>query len=302
MRTTFVLPLLLSLASASTFGQSPSLCPRGPEVRTVATNMTMRAGTAIGGMAVDAQGRMYSATFREKVFRIDRDGTVRILTSSFVRASGNTIDNGGELLQSEYALDQLYRVHEDGSRTLITDVGLDGPVGVVMDRSGIIFVVNYLNDTIARIAPDGTTSLFSDDPLLNGPNGIIIDDAGEMYVANLKDNLLLRIDATGTASLVAAIGPLGPFNNAHVAACGGKLYVSSIFRHRIYEVTPAGDVKLIAGNGAPGVEDGFMPHARLVHPNGIATGPGGKVLYTNNYVGPMGWPNSTLVVRTIHLE
>ncbi len=122
-----------------------------------------------------------------------------------------------------------------------------------------------------------------------------------MYVANLKDNLLLQVDPAGRASIVAAIGPLGPFNNAHVAARDGKLYVSTIFKHRIYEVTPAGNITLLAGTGAPGTQDGFMPHATLIHPNGIAFGPCGKVLYTNNYVGPMGFPNATLILRTLHL-
>ena len=305
MKTTPLLALSLTLVPTTALAQRSNFRVQSsaPEVRTVRTDTPIDAGRAIGGISVDDQGRFYLATFRKKIYRVEIDGSVTLLTNSFTQASGNSIDNGGELLQSEYKGNELYRVHEDGSRTLITDVGLSGPVGVVMDRNDDIYVVNFLGDTISRITPNGTTLQFSADPLLNGPNGIIIDDTGSMYVANFRDNLLLRIHATGSASVVAAIGPLSTRNNAHLAACGGKLYVSSIFNHRIFEVTPSGQVSVLAGTGSPGTRDGFAPHqATLYHPNGMTSGSGGKVLYTNNYIGVMGSPGSTMTVRAIHLR
>lgn len=302
MKKSLLLVPVLALVSVPAFGQGKSSLRknRGAIVRTVPTDGPIVAGRAIGGIAVDDRGRVYSANFRTRVYRIERDGTVNILSGSFRQASGNTIDNGGELVQSEYELNQLYRVHEDGSRTLITDTGLFGPVGVVMDDNDDLYVVNYRGDTITRVAPDGTSSLFSSDPLLNGPNGITIDAAGDMYVANFGDSRLLRIDPTGMASIVAAVGP---GSNAHVAALGGKLYVSKIWTHAIYEVTTGGSVKLLVGRGVPGTRDGVAPHqATLYHPNGITTDPEGKVLYTNNYIGTMGTPGSNMTVRAIRVH
>ena len=46
-------------------------------------------------------------------------------------------------------LDRLYRVHEGGSGTPVTDVGLSGPVGVVMDDNDDIHVVNFRGDVPA---------------------------------------------------------------------------------------------------------------------------------------------------------
>ena len=97
-------------------------------------------------------------------------------TGNFGNASGNAIDNNGELLQADYKRDKLYRVHEDGSRSLIAK-GFTGPVGVVMDANDDIFVLNYRADTIFRVDPAGQVSLFSDSPLLNGPNGITLSGA-----------------------------------------------------------------------------------------------------------------------------
>ena len=297
----FVLVLLLA-ASGPAFAQGKGSRQRysGAIVRTVKTDGPLRTGRAIGGLTVDARGRIHTANFGNRVYRIARDGAVTVLSTEFRQASGNTIDNGGELIQSEYLLNQLYRVHEDGSRTLITGTGLDGPVGVAVDGDDHLYVVNYRGDTISRVAPDGTTSLFSTDPLLNGPNGIVIDGVGDLFVCNLDDDLLLRIDDCGNASIVAALGPGQQL--AHVTALGGKLYVSTIWTHEVYEVTTTGGVRRIAGDGRPGTRDGVGAHqARLYHPNGIAAGPRGRVLYTNNYIGTMGTPGRDMLVRAIEV-
>ncbi len=289
------------LAPGLALGQTDLRKGHLAEVKTVRTDRPMVAGRAIGGLAIDAKGRFYVANFSRKVFRIDPDGTVMTLTDRFQQASGNTIDRRGELLQSDYQRNRLFRVHEDGSRTLVTSQGLVGPVGVAVNDDEEIFVANFLGDTISKVAPDGTTNPFSADPLLNGPNGIFIDGE-EMYVVNFRDNLVLRIEKTGQASVLAAVGGLGSTNNAHVTVCGGKLYVSKIFSHRIYEVTKSGQVRVVAGTGAPGTRNGFAPsRARLYHPNGMATGPEGKVIYTNNYIGLMGTPGSNMIVRAIYL-
>jgi len=270
-------------------------------VETVQTDVPIIAGRAIGGVSVDDAGRIYASNFRKKVFRIELDGSVTTLTTDFERASGNTIDSNDDLLQSEYDLNALYRIHEDGSRTLVTDTGLDGPVGVTQHENDI-YVVNYLGNTISRVSPEGVTSLFSADPLLNGPNGIVFNAFGEMYVVNLKDNLLLHVDEQGRASILAAIGQSLSFNNAHLVAIGKSLYVSKIFEHRIYRVTLAGEIDFVIGTGAPGVQDGIAPgSARLYHPNGMAVGPDGRTIYTNNYIGAMGTPGSPMRIRTIEL-
>ena len=307
MRTPPLPALLLALAFpvGSAHGQikapdQETGSPRCTLVSTVDTSGPIPAQGAIGGLAVDALGRMYVATFRSAVYRIETDGTRTLLNNSFVNASGNSIDNNGELLQSDYKTHELFRVHQDGSRTLIAN-GFTGPVGVVMDASGDIFVANYSNHTISRVSPAGLVSLFSASPLLNGPNGMVISDTGVIYVANLDDNRLLRLNPDGTANIVAPIGPGSA--NAHVTWLNGKLYVSKIFAHRVYEVTTGGDVKLLAGTGISGTTDGCAPdEAKFSFPNGIAAAPTGNVIYTNDFVGFMGGPRGTIRVRSIHLQ
>lgn len=301
LRNLLVLPLLLPLGGAwSQQNIRPERLHRA-RVDTVETDVPIVSGKAIGGVSVDGAGRIYTSNFRKKVYRVELDGTVTTLSKAFVRASGNTIDDNGDLLQSEYELNKLYRISEDGSRTLVTESGLDGPVGVAM-HAGEIYVVNYLGDTISRIAPDGTTVEFSADPLLNGPNGIVFDSLGDMYVVNLKDNHLLHVDEEGRAHIVAAIGQSLAFNNAHVVASGDKLYVSKIFEHKIYQVTRSGEVTLVIGQGPPGVADGYSPgNAQLFHPNGIALGPDGRTLFTNNYIGAMGTPGAPMRIRAIQV-
>lgn len=303
MKSLYLLAFVLLLPLESAWCQRNLLAEEvhRANVSTIETDVPIISGKAIGGVSVDAAGRIYTSNFRRKVYRIELDGTVTTFSKAFERASGNTIDDRGELLQSEYGLNRLYRVHENGTRTLITETGLDGPVGVVM-QAGDIYVVNYLGDTISRITPDGTTWEFSADPLLNGPNGIVFDALGDMYVVNLKDNLVLRVDEGGRAHIVAALGQNIAFNNAHVVSIGNSLYVSKIFEHKIYKLALTGEVELVIGTGAPGVLDGLSPgNARLYHPNGMALAPDGRTLFTNNYIGAMGTPGAPMKIRAIEV-
>lgn len=304
MRTPLlVLVYVFVFAAGPALGQSMAdtqakalLCTN---VTTVDTGGSIPAQGAIGGVAVDHAGRIYVATFRDAVYRVELDGTRILLNNDFGNASGNTIANNGDLLQSDYERDELFRVHEDGTRTLIA-TGLARPVGVIMDANDDVFVVNYGDDTISHVSPSGHVSLFSNSSLLNGPNGIVLSDTGVMYVVNFKDNLLLRIAQDGTAEIVAAIPGR---NNAHVAWHRGRLYVSTILTDQVYEVTPGGRVRLLAGTGQRGMEDGCAPDdATLSYPNGIAAAPNANVLYTNNFVGIMGGPGGRIYVRAINLQ
>ncbi|MFT4542677.1 MAG: sugar lactone lactonase YvrE [Planctomycetota bacterium] len=188
------------------------------------------------------------------------------------------------MLQADYATHELYRIHQDGSRTLFAS-GFNGPVGVAIAPSGDTYAPNYSNDTISRISPSGVVSLFSNATPLNGPNGIVINDAGDIFVVNLKNKSVLRVNPNGSASILA----VGPGKNEHVACIGDKLYVSAIWEHLVYEVAMHGTTTIVAGEqGSSGVIDGCVPGARHSHPNGMAASSDGKRIYTNDFAGIMG--------------
>ena len=85
----FVLALLLATASARAQTKIRSL--------TDVIN-----GHSVGGVTVDAVGDLYVADFGDVVWKITPDGERHVFASGFYGASGNAIDNEGNLLQSSF--------------------------------------------------------------------------------------------------------------------------------------------------------------------------------------------------------
>lgn len=70
----------------------------------------------------------------------------------------------------------------------------------------------------------------------------------------------------------------------HLCFDKDRFYITAYASHEIYEVTLAGKVTRIMGNGERGIVDGDSAKARLSFPNGIAINPYARLLYINEYV------------------
>ncbi|MFQ5530312.1 MAG: tetratricopeptide repeat protein [Gemmatimonadota bacterium] len=69
-----------------------------------------------------------------------------------------------------------------------------------------------------------------------------------------------------------------------MTTAGGELYVTSFQGQQIYTVAADGTPDLLAGTGRFGEVDGPAAEARFSWPNGLASGPPGDRLYTNDYL------------------
>ena len=285
------LPLLAFAATA--LSASPLLAQRAKllpaaHVETMELSGNLPTSGTLGGLSVDADGNLYVANFLKRIYRVSPAGKVTLLNGSFVTASGNSIAPDGRLMQSDFGLNRVYAVDtETGSRTVLLNRGLNGPVGVVMAPDGNLFVANCNGQTI-KVGTPGIkqASNFASSSLFNCPNGLVLAPTGDLFAINFFDNNLLRIDPAGTVTLFATLGTQN-LGGGHIAFINDTLYVSMFNSHAVYSVTLGGKIELVAGKeGAPGLSDGAMPHARLRYPNGIAADPGGRFLYTNNLEGP----------------
>jgi len=120
---------------------------------------------------------------------------------------------------------------------------LDSPYGLAVDAAGNLYIADYGNARVRRVAPDGT----------------------------------IRTVAGGGASEASASGDsatavrlVGPRNLALDAA--GNLYISDFRDHRIYRLSPDGRIEWIAGTGTPGMAGNGGPalYAQLSYPAGLA--------------------------------
>ena len=255
-------------------------------------------GHAVGGVTTDLVGNIYVADFGDFVWKITPEGDRQVFASGLYGASGNAIDNEGNLLQSNFYGNSITRIDRKGQAKPFVTTGLSGPVGIAVNRqTGDVYVANCGDNSIAKIAAaDNTVSSFARSDLFKCPNGISFDREGNLYAVNFRNNKMLKIDPSGSVAPFATISGKGL---GHLCFKEDRFYVTAFHSHEIYEVMLDGIVKRILGDGKRGIVDGAGARARLSFPNGIACDPWAPRLYINEYVNDS---ESSLPRRTIVRE
>jgi DNA-binding beta-propeller fold protein YncE len=283
----FVLALLFATVSA----------PAQTKIRSL-TNVI--EGHAVGGVTVDLVGNIYVADFGDFVWKITPEGKRDVFASGLYGASGNAIDNEGNLLQSNFYGNSITKIDRNGQAKPFVTTGLSGPVGIAINKqTGDAYVANCRDNSIAKIAADGTVSSFAKSDLFKCPNGISLDREGNLYIVNFRDNKMLKVDPKGFVAPFATISKKGL---GHLCFKEDRFYVTAFHSHEIYEVSLDGTVRRILGDGKRGIVDGAGAEARLSFPNGIAYSPWGRRLYINEYVNEEAALPRRTIVREIVLE
>ncbi len=97
----------------------------------------------------------------------------------------------------------------------------NSPENGVFDQSGNLYVADFGNNEIRKVAPDGTVSTFAgssaggykDGPalqaLFSAPSGLCFDSHGNLYVSDELNNRIRKIDQSGNVSTIAGTGTAG---------------------------------------------------------------------------------------------
>ncbi len=277
-RTVIILSIVVSsiLTPMKVFAQN-----RFNSVETVELSDDLVTWGTLGGVAVDGLGYVYVSNFSSDVWRIAKDGKVKLLTDSIYSASGNAIDANGDLLQASHYNNSLYKISRTGKITTIVEGKLNAPVGVAVDNRGNIFVTNCYSNDIVKIDVEKKLSIISKHPAYNCPNGLAFDNKGNLYVVNFDNTIIIKIDSDGNSSKFTTLPGIG---NSHLAFFKGYLYATQIFEHRVFRIDSYGNYEVFLGDGTTGNSDGKGTQAQVAWPNGIAVSNDGK-LYVNTLDG-----------------
>jgi len=287
-------------------------------------------------VALDAAGNVYIADcFNQRIRKVGTDG---IITT--IAGTGNKGDSGekGEAAKATFnnpcgiALDSSGNMyvadsHNHNMRKIVngtidrlagasfpgyigdvdgdTTTALSQPLSVVVDASGVAFVVDFANNRIRKIPSVGKTILvagtgaadFSGDgadakkAALNAPNAIALDSAGNIYIADTANHRIRKVGTDGIITTIAGNGNPG-FSGDGASALqaslwypkgvavdsAGNVYIADTFNQRIRKVSN-GIISTIAGTGEIGFsgDGGRATLAKFKWPSGVTVGAAGSL-------------------------
>ncbi len=300
------------------------------------------AGTAINpitpvntGGAVPPTSYWVTSTFAGNGTSASVDGPA--LTASFKGANGIVADTLGNLYVSESPGQKIRKIAPDGTVSTFAGTGtagavngpassatFNGPVGLTIDKSGNLFVVDYNNLLIRKISKDGIVSTYAGSgqngstngaaatASFNNPTGVAVDSLGNVYVADNYNNLIRAISPAGVVTtlagggntyggLINGNGATATFNNPGGIAMGpnGNILVADGGNSVIRRVTPAGYVSTFAGSGFLGSADGFASVASFGTAGKVYADQSGNVFLSDNSNNEIRQISPTGIVTTI---
>lgn len=199
------------------------------------------------------------------------------------------------------------------------------PCGVAVDGSGNVYVADFDNHTIRKIAPGGVVSTFAGMAGQAGstdgmgaaarfyrPAGVAVDRSGNVYVADAGNGTIRTISPLGVVSTLAGTaGQIGSADGtggaaqfdwpSSVAVDGsGNVYVADYENDVIRKVTSSGVVSTIAGTaGQPGSADGTGAAAQFHSPSGVAVDASGNVYVADSFNNTIRMITPAAVVSTL---
>jgi sugar lactone lactonase YvrE len=299
------------------------------------------------GLALDSLGNLYfSDYYNNRIRMVTPTGTISTVVGN---GSGSYSGDGGAATASainnpqEIAIDSAnnlyiadwsnHRIRKVTASTQIittvagngtqgysgdggaaTSAQLNNPIGVAVDGSGNLYVMDYGNNVIRKVTGGTITSIttrgnigYTDlnhgdgGPALyagfnNNTNGAAMDAAGNTYIADSNNHRIRMISPSGVITTVAGNGNAGfsgdggPATSARlyspndvVVDAAGNLYIADYNNNRIRKVDTSGNIWTICGSSAGFSGDGGPAvNAQLNNPLGLALDPVTNNLYVSD--------------------
>jgi DNA-binding beta-propeller fold protein YncE len=272
------------------------------------------------GIAIDSAGILYvTDTNNNRIRKIDTSSNVTTLaggsTIGFADGQGTAarfngpnavaVDSAGIVYVADTYNSRIRKIDTSSNVTTLagstagflngqgTSAQFAGPFGVAVDSAGIVYVADFGNNRIRKIAQQsitvptslvttvaGSNSGFADgqgtSALFNSPQGISLSGSN-IYVADTGNNRIRLIDASSNVTTVAgstagfADGSNGLFTSPQgISLSGSNIYVADTGNNRIRLIDASSNVTTVAGSNA-GFSNGTASNALFSSPGGILT-------------------------------
>jgi len=194
------------------------------------------------------------------------------------------VDQVNQVVEEVAPAGRLSVVAGDGSKGLpipgpATSSHLNDPDGVALDAHGDLFIADWDNGVVEEVTPAGKLSVvagvigkpgpptpgLATRSKLISPHGVAVDAHGDLFISDSFNQVVEKVTPTGMLSIVAGVagesGPPtpGPATSSHLdypygvaVDAKGDLFIADWGNHVVEEVTPAGTLSVVAGNGGVG--------------------------------------------------
>ena len=176
---------------------------------------------------------------------------------------------------------------------------LDQPSAIAMDAAGDLFIADAGNHVVREVTPSGIISTYAGNGTAGysgdggqasaaemiTPSGFAFDAAGDLFIADSGGNVVREVTPSGVISTFAGTGTSGYTGDGGQASSArlsgpsglafdalGNLFIADSNNNVIREITPAGQINTVVGNGTAGYtgDAGQAASAELQDPTSIA--------------------------------
>jgi IPT/TIG domain/NHL repeat len=261
---------------------------------------------------------------------VDGTGTAAKFNLPF----GITIDASGNLYVGEINNNAIRKITPAGVVTTLagnpngyagtqdgygSSARFNSPVGLTTDAAGNVYVADFNNHRIRKVAPDGfVTTLAGNSYGLPGfqdgtgstasfyhPIALAFDPAGNLIIADYFNhavrkmtpaNVVTTIAGNGTAGTTDGTGSAARFDRPASLAVdnSGTIYICDANNNTIRKITASGAVSTFVGDASGGNSNGTVTTVSLHYPLGLCAD------FTNNYLFVADYFNNS--IRKINLD
>ncbi|MBZ5585321.1 MAG: hypothetical protein LAQ30_24590, partial [Acidobacteriia bacterium] len=260
----------VSKTTISTYAGSPSAQPGFSGDNGQATSALLSNPAAV---ALDSQGNLYIADWgNNRIRKVDTSGKITTVAGADNTGLGDggkatsarlngpravAVDLAGNLYIADTGQNRIRKVDTTGIITTLAGTGTNGfsgdggpavgatlgnPRGVAVDAIGNVFIADYFNNRIRRVAPNGTISTIAGtahpDIIGDGgpatsagfsqPMGLAVDGGGAIYIADFQHQVVRKLTPIlPTIGGVITAGDFGAYQSAMAPGSWIEIYGSN---------------------------------------------------------------------------